>query len=84
MAKLVLTYRDNGSRKAGGQQVGADGSGTFAVIFTANDEEQAYGAAREYIRNIDRHNEYPGQISEVHIVSGEGYYGPMIREVEVK
>ena len=83
MSKLVLTYENKGSKRAGGQQVGAEGSGTFAVIFNAEDEEQAYDAARTYIRNLDERSEYPGQISEVHVVYGEGYYGPPITEIEV-
>jgi len=83
MAKLILTYKNKGSKRAGGQQVGAEGSGTFAVVFNANNEEQAYAAARDYMRNLDEHSEYPDQINEIHIVYGEGYYGPMIKEIEV-
>lgn len=84
MAKLVLTYENGGSRRAGGQQIGAEGSGTFAVIFNAENDQKVYNAARTYIRNLDEQSEYPGQISEVHMVYGEGYYGSMIREIEVE
>jgi hypothetical protein len=75
----VLTYKDRGSRGVGGQQVGADGSGEYAVIFDAETSDKAAEAATEYIREIDR--AHPGRISEVHLVYGEGYMGPMVKRI---
>lgn len=75
----VLTYKDRGYRGAGGQTVGADGSGEYAVIFDAETAEKAAEAATEYIRDIDK--KAPGRISEVHLVYGEGYMGPFVKRI---
>jgi hypothetical protein len=75
----VLTYKDSGHRGVGGQTVGADGSGEYAVIFDAETSEKAAVAATEYIREIDK--AHPGRISEVHLVYGAGYMGPYVKMI---
>ena len=75
----VLTYKDRGYKGVGGQTVGADGSGEYAVIFDAETAEKAGEAAAKYIREIDR--AHPGRISEVHLVYGEGYMGPFVKRI---
>ena len=49
----VLTYTDPGGHGAGGNTVGADGSGDYAVLFMGS-SDAAETAAREYINSLQR------------------------------
>ena len=72
----VLTYRNDGRAGVGGQQVGADGAGTYAVLFMG-DPYEAAGAAREYVSRLR------GRIRDVVVVTNEPMYlGPAITVVE--
>lgn len=48
----ILTYRTSGHRRPCGQTVGADGSGTFCIIFSGSPED-AEDKARAYIRKLE-------------------------------
>ncbi len=68
----VLTFRHHGAKGTGGQTVGADGTGTFCVIFTGG-PSAAEIAAYKYARKLDR---CVAGISDVCIVADiEGYFG---------
>ena len=68
----VLTYETDGYGGAGGQQVGADGRGEYAVIFTGNPED-AETAARDYLNKLRTSG---NRIRTFTIVANyEGYYG---------
>lgn len=71
----VLTYDSLGNTSTGGQQVGADGSGTFAELFYG-DPESAEAAARAKVSALI---EAGYRLREVHIVvDEESYYGRFI------
>jgi hypothetical protein len=77
----VLTYEDKGCGAVGGQQVGADGSGWFSVLFNG-EPNKAHQAAVDYIRGLEKARR---RIKNVCIVVNEdGYYGPNVRAVVVE
>ena len=76
----VLTYEDKGSRGICGQQVGADGSGTKAIIFEGETVDESVAAAYAYIRDLESKT-YPGRIIECHLVYGEDYFGQCIKKI---
>ncbi len=77
----VLTFKHCGSRGTGGQTVGADGSGTFCVIFTG-EPSAAEIAAYKYARKLDR---CIAGISDVCIVADiAGYFGSPFSVVDIK
>jgi hypothetical protein len=49
----VLSYSTAGHTKACGQVIGANGAGTFCVIFVASPEDAAE-MARQHIRKLER------------------------------
>lgn len=49
----ILSYRTSGRRIAGGQVIGANGSGQFCVIFVGSSDDAAE-MAREHIRSLER------------------------------
>lgn len=79
----ILTYRHNGSKSVCGQQIGANGGGMYAVFFEGFDSDKVEAAAYDYIKKLNRQMQYSGQITEIHLVFGEGYYGNFIKRVEV-
>lgn len=74
----VLVYRDKGRLGVGGQTIGANGAGEFAVIYYDLDEVEANIHARSTIRGLETRGH---KITEAFIVSGEGYHGPVITHV---
>ncbi len=77
----ILTFKHLGSGGIGGQMVGADGSGTFCVIFMGS-PFVAETAAYEYARKLNR---YGAGVRDVCIVAAhEGYSGIPISVIEVE
>lgn len=80
MIGTVLTYEHAGIRGACGQTVGADGAGTYAVVFTGETVEETDFAASQYIQKHLQH----AYIKRVHFVSAtETYSGIPLQVVEV-
>lgn len=63
----MITYIDNGTRKACGQILGADGRGKRAVLFDTATPEEAEKAAIEYIKKLEQY-EYKGRITNITLV----------------
>jgi hypothetical protein len=77
MIGTVLTYQFEGVSGACGQTVGADGAGTYAVVFLGDNVEATEFAACQYARKLTR-------IRHLHIVSAkEEYSGIPLRVVQV-
>ena len=78
MIQAILTYKSKGAYGIHGQIVGADGSGTFAVVFEGESLIEAENAAREYVRGLT------GRLESVHLVLNEEYFtGKAIRTIQV-
>lgn len=77
-ATTVLVYRDKGRSGVGGQTIGANGAGEFAVVYYGMDEAEADIHARATVRGLEAGGH---KITEAFIVSGEGYHGPVITHV---
>ena len=77
MIGTVLTYEFLGTSGACGQTVGADGAGTYAVVFLGDNVEATEFAACQYANKLTR-------IKNLHIVSAsETYSGIPLRVVQV-
>jgi len=75
----VLTYVTDGYGGVGGQQVGADGRGEYAVIFTG-EPDKADAAARDYYKKLVASG---SRIKQATIVANyEGYYGMPITIID--
>lgn len=76
----ILTYEIGAGMSAHGQQVGADGSGIFSVLFYG-DPDEACQAAYDYISALETPRR---RISHaVVVVNEDGYYGPNVTAVVV-
>ncbi len=77
----VLSYRDLGSKGIGGQQVGADGSGDYCVIFKGEPID-AEKAAHEYVKKyLDPSFMRFTNITIIPMI--DGYYGIPIKIIDV-
>lgn len=80
MIGTVLTYEHLGVPGAGGQTVGADGRGQYAVVFLGNNPEETEIAARSYIKCWLQ----KPYVKNIHLVSAvEGYSGIPLQVVQV-
>ena len=79
----VLTFDDNGSGGIGGQTVGADGSGTYGIIFEADTVEKAAEAAVEYLKKMQEKPQYYNRIKNMNIAYGEGFLGPFVKKISI-
>jgi hypothetical protein len=76
----VLAYTTTGHHRVCGTTIGADGSGTFAVIFHGN-AESADVAARKYISDMEKGGY---RLREVLLIPNEELYsGPAIEHVTI-
>jgi hypothetical protein len=81
MIGTVVTYEHKGMPGPCGQTVGADGSGTYAVVFTGETVEETDFAASMYIKKYLQQ----AYIRNIHFVSAsEGYYCIPLQVIEVK
>lgn len=71
MIGAIITYKNNGTHHPCGQTVGADGRGTWAIIFNAETIELAEKEAYQYIDKLKDYAEYLGHITEIHIITAE-------------
>lgn len=76
----VMIYEDKGGTKGCGQQIGADGSGWFSVLFYGTPYD-ADSAAREYLRQL--HSAGRRIKNECIVTNEQGYSGPNVRVVLV-
>ena len=79
----VLTFDDKGGGGIGGQTVGADGSGTYGVIFEADTIEKAANAAVEYLKEMQTKPQYHTRIKNMNIAYGEGYLGAFVKKISI-
>ena len=80
MIGTVLTYEHTGIRGAGGQTVGADGSGQYAVVFLGDNAEETEIAARSYIKCWLQ----KPYVKHIHLVSAsETYSGIPLQVVQI-
>jgi len=81
MIQAILTYQNMGNGRICGATVGADGTGTYAVMFEAESVGKADIAARKYIDRLRGLT----HIKEVHLILNEEYFcGKVIETVVVK
>ena len=73
--QAVITYRNNGTRRPCGQTIGADGSGTFAILISADTPEEGDELAREQIKKLESYAQYRAHITDVVLVVGYEMYG---------
>ena len=67
----VVSYHCTGFRGVGGQQVGADGSGYYSLIFHGKDKEAVYNEANKVYKKLIQRSD----IKEVLITTSElGYF----------
>jgi len=78
----ILTYTSKGSGRVGGQQVGADGSGDYAVMFYG-DPQSAEDAAYEYVREMQRKGTRIKYATVVACGAEFGYYGNPVSAIDV-
>ena len=80
MIGTVLTYEHKGMPGPCGQTVGADGAGTYAVVFLGDSAEATEFAACQYAKQwLDK-----TYIKNLHIVSAvEGYYTNCLQVIQV-
>lgn len=79
MIQAVITYRNNGTHRACGQTVGADGRGTFAILVEADTPEAGEEKAYTHVKLLKDSMEYPKHITDIVVVDGyEGYGGKAI------
>lgn len=80
MIGTVLTYEHTGIRGACGQTVGADGRGTYAVVFLGENVDATDAAAYAYVA---LHLQKP-YVKQVRVVSAsECYSGIPLQVVQV-
>jgi len=70
MIGTVLTYEHTGIRGACGQTVGADGRGTYAVVFLGENTEETEIAARAYVKMWLQQ----AYVKHIHLVSASEEY----------
>ena len=77
--RAVLTYEDTGSKRIGGQTIGADGSGEFCIIYTG-DEEKIHLAAKKVLADLESSHRLGKWLL---VYDEEGYYGKSIVDILV-
>lgn len=70
MINAVITYTNNGTHKACGQTVGADGKGNKAILFDTETLERAEKLVSYYMKKLQSISEYHGHITNINIIIG--------------
>ena len=83
MIQAIITYRNNGSRRPGGQQVGSDGRGDFAVLIDEETIEKGILSADIFLTKLKTYAEYKGHIDNIMVVyNQESYLGNCIKTLK--
>lgn len=78
--KVILTYKDTGSKRPCGQTVGANGAGAFAIIFNGDDEKAIHDEIKKILDRID----HDGRLDGYCVVwDGDHFSGPAIRTINL-